>query len=89
MLLGEFLVMEFLGCHTECDGDRTWSGRPPRVKLVAVGDAHNVAIPRGLKVQALELNLESGWEGPNCPWSTSCPCTQCESPSRWLVGVDL
>jgi hypothetical protein len=33
------------------------------VKLVAVGDAHEVAVPRGLKVQAPELNFESGWEG--------------------------
>jgi hypothetical protein len=56
-------VMEFLECHTGRDGDRTWSGRPPRVKLVAVGDAHKVVVPRGLKVQAPEPNLESGWEG--------------------------
>jgi hypothetical protein len=33
------------------------------VKLVAVGDAHEVAVPRALKVQAPEPNFESGWEG--------------------------
>jgi hypothetical protein len=33
------------------------------VELVAVGDAHEVAIPRGLKIQAPELDFESGWEG--------------------------
>jgi hypothetical protein len=33
------------------------------VKLIAVGDAHEVAVPRGLKVQAPEPDFESGWEG--------------------------
>jgi hypothetical protein len=37
------------------------------VKLVAVGDAHEVAVPRGLKVQAPELDFESGWEGSELP----------------------
>jgi hypothetical protein len=31
--------------------------------LFAVGDAHEVVVPRVLKVQAPELNFESGWEG--------------------------
>jgi hypothetical protein len=39
------------------------TGRPPRMKLVAVGDAHEVVIPRNLKVQAPESDFESGWEG--------------------------
>jgi hypothetical protein len=43
--------------------NRSRVGRPPRVKLVAVGDAHEVAIPRGLKVQAPEPDFESSWEG--------------------------
>jgi hypothetical protein len=51
------------GVSTECDEDRSRPGRPPRVKLVAVGDAHEVAVPHGLKVQAPEPNFESGWEG--------------------------
>jgi hypothetical protein len=33
------------------------------MKFVAVGDAHEVAVPRGLKIQAPEPNFESGWEG--------------------------
>jgi hypothetical protein len=45
---------------------------PPRTEFVAVGDAHEVAVPRGLKVQAPEPDFESGWEGSElpmeCPW---------------------
>jgi hypothetical protein len=33
------------------------------VELVTVGDAHEVAVPRGLKVQAPKPDFESGWEG--------------------------
>jgi hypothetical protein len=33
------------------------------VKLVAVGDAHEVAVPRGLKVEAPEPDFEPGREG--------------------------
>jgi hypothetical protein len=44
-------------------GCRSWPGRPPRVELVAVGDAHEVAVPRGLEIQAPEPDFESGWEG--------------------------
>jgi hypothetical protein len=33
------------------------------VKLGAVGDAHEVAVPRGLEVQAPEPDFESSWEG--------------------------
>jgi hypothetical protein len=33
------------------------------VKLVAIGDAHEVVVPRGLKVQAPEPNFEPDWEG--------------------------
>jgi hypothetical protein len=35
----------------------------PRAKFFAVGDTHEVAVPRGLKVQAPEPDFESGWEG--------------------------
>jgi hypothetical protein len=45
-----------------CDGDRGRLGLPPRTKFVVVGDAHEVAVPRGLKVQAPEPDFESGWE---------------------------
>jgi hypothetical protein len=51
------------GVSSGCDGDRPWPDPPPRVKHVAVGDAHEVAVPRGLKVQAPELYFEPGWEG--------------------------
>jgi hypothetical protein len=37
------------------------------VKLAAVGDAHEVVIPRDLKVQAPELDFESSWEGSEMP----------------------
>jgi hypothetical protein len=32
------------------------------VELLAVGEAHEVAVPRGLKVQAPEPDFESSWE---------------------------
>jgi hypothetical protein len=37
------------------------------VKLVTVGDAHEVAVPRGLKGQAPEPDFESDWEGSELP----------------------
>jgi hypothetical protein len=40
-----------------------WPGLPPRTEFIAVGDAHEVAVPCGLKVQAPEPDFESGWEG--------------------------
>jgi hypothetical protein len=33
------------------------------MELVAVGEAHEIAIPRRLKVQPPEPNFKSGWEG--------------------------
>jgi hypothetical protein len=51
------------GVSSGCDGGRSRPSRPPRAKLVAVGDAHEVAVPRGLKVQAPESDFEPGWEG--------------------------
>jgi hypothetical protein len=33
------------------------------VELGAVGDSHEVVVPRSLKVQAPEPDFESGWEG--------------------------
>jgi hypothetical protein len=38
-------------------------GRSPCVEFVAVGNVHEVAIPRGLKVRAPEPDFEPGWEG--------------------------
>jgi hypothetical protein len=32
------------------------------VKLVTIGDAHKVAVPRGLKIQATDLDFETVWE---------------------------
>jgi hypothetical protein len=37
------------------------------VELDAVGNAHEVSVPRSLKVQAPELDFESGWEGSELP----------------------
>jgi hypothetical protein len=39
------------------------SGRPPRMELCAIGDAHKVAIPRGLEIQTPKPDLESDREG--------------------------
>jgi hypothetical protein len=36
---------------------------PPRTEFVTVGEVHEVAVPRGLEVQAPEPDFESGWEG--------------------------
>jgi hypothetical protein len=33
------------------------------MKLVAVGDMHELTVPRGLKVQAPEPDFEPDWEG--------------------------
>jgi hypothetical protein len=33
------------------------------VELVTVDDAHDIAVPRSLQVQAPEPDFESGWEG--------------------------
>jgi hypothetical protein len=52
------------GIYTGCGGNRSWPGRPPRVKLDTVGDAHEVAIPCGLKVQApnrISNHHRDGW----------------------------
>jgi hypothetical protein len=53
-----------------CRSVRRWHGghwarpgRPPRMELVTVGEAHKVAVSRGMEVQAPEPNLEFSWEG--------------------------
>jgi hypothetical protein len=51
------------GVSSRRGGNQAWPSRPPRVKLVTVGDAHEVAILCGLKVQAPEPDFQSGWEG--------------------------
>jgi hypothetical protein len=51
------------GASSGCDRDRVWPGRPPCTEFVAVGDAHEVVVPCGLKVQAPEPDFEPGWEG--------------------------
>jgi hypothetical protein len=35
----------------------------PRTEFLTVSEAHQVAVPRGLKVQAPELEFDSGGEG--------------------------
>jgi hypothetical protein len=44
------------------------------VKLVAVGEAHEVAVPRGLKFQTPELDFESGWERVRATHGVSLGC---------------
>jgi hypothetical protein len=51
------------GVSSGCGEDRSWPGLPPCAKFVAVSDVHEIAVPRGLKVQALEPDFEPGWEG--------------------------
>jgi hypothetical protein len=69
-----------------CGGDRDGPGLVPRTELLTVGEAHEVAVPRSLKVQAPEPDFESCWEGgPSCPWSSADRGTRCGSPSRELV----
>jgi hypothetical protein len=55
------------GVSSGCDGGRVGPGLPPRVEFVVVGDAHEVAVPRGLKAQAPEPDFEPGWEGTKLP----------------------
>jgi hypothetical protein len=43
------------------------------MELGAVGDAHQVAVPRGLEVQTPKLDLESGWEGVRAAHGVSLP----------------
>jgi hypothetical protein len=46
-----------------CGGDRDRPGLAPRAEFLTVCEAHQVVVPRSLKVQAPELDFESGWEG--------------------------
>jgi hypothetical protein len=46
-----------------CGGDRDRLSLPPRTEFITVGEAHEVAVPRSLEVQAPEPDFESGWEG--------------------------
>jgi hypothetical protein len=46
-----------------CGGDWGGPGLTPRAEFLTVSEAHQVAVPRGLKVQAPEPNFESGREG--------------------------
>jgi hypothetical protein len=48
---------------SRCDGGRIGPGLPPCAEFVVVGDAHEVAVPRGLKVQAPEPDFKPGWKG--------------------------
>jgi hypothetical protein len=42
------------------DRSRVGPSLTPRTEVVAVGDAHEVAVPRGLKIQAPEPDFEPG-----------------------------
>jgi hypothetical protein len=43
--------------------DRDGPGLAPRAEFLTVSEAHQVAVPRSLKVQAPEPDFESGREG--------------------------
>ncbi len=46
----------------------------PRAEFLTVSEAHQVAVPRSLKVHAPEPDFESGQGGgPSCPWSSAEP----------------
>jgi hypothetical protein len=44
-------------------GDRGGPGLVSRAEFLTVSEAHQVVVPRGLKVQAPEPDFESGGEG--------------------------
>jgi hypothetical protein len=46
-----------------CSGDRGGPGLAPRTKFLTVGEAHQVAVPRGLEVQVPEPDFEPSGEG--------------------------
>jgi hypothetical protein len=46
-----------------CSSDRGGPGLASRTEFLTVSEAHQVAVPRGLKVQAPEPDFESGGEG--------------------------
>jgi hypothetical protein len=50
-----------------CGGDRDGPGMAPRAEFLTVCEAHQVVVPRGLKVQAPEPDFESGQEGFELP----------------------
>jgi hypothetical protein len=51
-------------CHGDaCSGDRGGPNLASRAEFLTVGEAHQVAVPRSLKVQAPEPDFKSGREG--------------------------
>jgi hypothetical protein len=50
-----------------CGGNRDGPGLAPCAEFLTVSEAHQVAVPRGLKVQAPEPDFESGREGSELP----------------------
>jgi hypothetical protein len=64
---------KYRGVSDGRSGDRPRPNRSPRVELGAVGDAHQVAVPRGLEVQTPKPDLESGQEGSELPMEYLCP----------------
>jgi hypothetical protein len=51
-------------CRSDaCGGDRDGPGLAPRTEFLTVGEAHEVAVPRSLEVQAPGPDFESGLEG--------------------------
>jgi hypothetical protein len=46
-----------------CSGNRGGPGLALRAKLLTVGEAHQVVVPRSMKVQAPEPDFEPGGEG--------------------------
>jgi hypothetical protein len=60
-------VLAGVGVVAAHSGDRGGPSLALRAEFLAVGEAHQVAVPRGLKVQAPEPDFESGGEGSELP----------------------
>jgi hypothetical protein len=50
-------------CDGACADDRDGPNLAPRSELLTVSEAHQLAVPRGLKIQAPEPDFEPGGEG--------------------------
>jgi hypothetical protein len=69
-----------------CGGGRVLPSLAPHTEFLTVSEAHQVAVPRSMNVQAPEPDFESrSGGGPSCPWSSADRGTRCKSPSRELV----
>jgi hypothetical protein len=56
-----------------CGCDRDYPGLAPRTEFLTVGEAHEVAVPRSLEVQAPEPDFESDRGGSELPMECLWP----------------